>query len=416
MEIFDIGRVAGPSPVALNRPPLGPTRYDTPQSFMLSHSCRDRSFSGHGDLPQPAQSYQHYGHSGGVNTPTPMINGNSDFMLPPVRTLPFKSKKRALETELAGPPAQGQERPRRGNGTVILEGESQGNSHFTTNTFHGNEYSNPHKLSRELGHGETAKISCAGETHSSSLFDTHQKEAVDKAEPVERISHRPTKSIQLQDNTSISHGSQVEDIVEFPNPSDTELLSIFRTLDDVVERWRTGFQSGCHVDLAETLSDIQETTQRLHAYLHPNDHESRTAGYNAADDIRGRNAAANSQMVHKPTATMLEGPARTERRRTKEYKQWKEYYLFACRLYETKEERSDPEFIHRFLRGMPGKRALRWVQMGLLHCYPTMVRLSDRRSGTTIVFTKDLKWSHVCDMVTRKLKLPFPKWERVLVR
>ncbi|MBE3044368.1 hypothetical protein IMZ48_17735 [Candidatus Bathyarchaeota archaeon] len=119
--------------------------------------------------------------------------------------------------------------------------------------------------------------------------------------------------------------------------------------------------------------------------------------------------------MRRPEATMADAHGEPERKHTKEYKQWKGYYQLACRLYETKEERSDPEFIHRFLRGIPGRRAFRWVQMGLLHCYPSMVRLSERRSGTTFMITKDLRWGDVCDMVTRKLKLPFPKWETARV-
>jgi len=100
------------------------------------------------------------------------------------------------------------------------------------------------------------------------------------------------------------------------------------------------------------------------------------------------------------------------KRHTREYKQWRYYYLNSCRVYETKTEKSDGEFIRRFLNEMPNPKVRAWIEAGLLHFYSSMVRtLGTRRGCSRLLFTKDLTWAHVQDMATRRLKLPFPKWE-----
>lgn len=230
-----------------------------------------------------------------------------------------------------------------------------------------------------------------------------------RLQPVDKCKHRPKfPSLSTEDTQMRDAGTLVDGVCV--SPRDDELLDIFGVIQDTVQRWETGFPGGRDVNLREILSNLQSTAQRLHSYLHPTrpqgPRDQRNDGQLLTPTVTGE-----SEVAPDFAAPMTERHSQARRKHTREYKQWRNYYLFACRLYETKEERTDPEFIHRFLRGIPGETALRWVQMGLLHCYPSMARLSDRRSGTTLVFTKDLRWSYICEMVTRKLKLPFPKWE-----
>lgn len=238
---------------------------------------------------------------------------------------------------------------------------------------------------------------------AAGLCDNNRLQAADKPKRRLELPRQPTEDIQMQDAGTSFDGMCV-------SLRDSELSSIFEVIQHAAQQWQTGFPGGRDAGLQEILSNLQTTAQRLHAYLHPSrlqgSRDQRNDGQLLTPTVTGENEVAPEL-----AAAMTEGHSQTGRRHTREYKQWRNYYLFACRLYETKEERTDSEFIHRFLRGIPGETALRWVQMGLLHCYPSMARLLDRRSGTTLVFTKDLRWSHVCEMVTRKLKLPFPKWE-----
>lgn len=383
---------------------------------MSSQSCRDQSFPESRAFPQAVQ--EHYNHGSDVNTPTAITKENLDTMLPPTRALPFKSKRTMLDSNTAGSTSQGRERQLNVDGDINMGWEAQEGGTYKP-PIYGREHDGVKGLPHETSRGVRAGAMALPETHdtameAASLFDTRQGRPIHQSQGRFEVPPRQTKSIQRQADIPFSRASQAEDVNESPSASDTELLGIFRTLEDAIERWRLGFQGSRDADLGEVLSSIQDAAQRLEAHLHPSHSDSRNGGH-IDDHTNKPTRTGESQAVFQPTTTTTEAHARTERRHTKEYKQWKEYYLFACRLYETKEERTDPEFIHRFLRGMPGKRALRWVQMGLLHCYPSMVRLSDRRSGTTLVFTRDLRWSHVCEMVTRKLKLPFAKWERVRV-
>lgn len=238
---------------------------------------------------------------------------------------------------------------------------------------------------------------------SGGFRNNNRLQPADKPQRRLELPRLPTDDTQMRDA-----GTLVNDVCV--SPRDSELSDIFGVIQDAVQRWQTGFPGGRDADLLEVLSDLQSTAQRLHTYLHPTRPQGPGVHGNGSQ-LLTPTVTGENEVVPELSAAMTERHSQTGRRHTREYKQWRNYYLFACRLYETKEERTDPEFIHRFLRGIPGETALRWVQMGLLHCYPSMARLSDRRSGTTLVFTKDLRWSHVCEMVTRKLRLPFPKWE-----
>lgn len=348
-----------------------------------------------------------------MNKLAQMPHGNSDLMVPSTRNLPFNPRSKVTaDSQSMEPTSRMLERPCDGE-TINMRREIQGDLLHKA-TLSGEDYARFKGSSKETSHGGTAdtivppeiRYSVMGQTH----FATRQDLAVDGGQRGLGTPRLPTTDAHRQAGATRLHPSRTDDLVESPNVSDTELLSILRTLENAVERWRAGLQECGHVDLEEVLSNLENTAQRLRAYLHPNRPDSRKDRHN--DDHLGAVMAARAnQATHIPETAMVESNGGPERRHTREYKQWKDYYLLACRLYETKEERTDPEYIHRFLRGIPGKRALRWVQMGLLHCYPSMVRLSERRSGTSIVFTKDLRWSHVCEMVTRKLKLPFPKWE-----
>lgn len=401
------------------RPAVGSAQYGTPQSFIPSQSRCDPSFPENGIFGQAAS--QHCNNAGRTNTAALTAHANSDLMLPPTRTLPFKSKPKKIvaDGQSLEPTSQ------------ILQGTWHDDTMDTGRDVQGHGLHNPMAVgeeyapskgfSQESSHEARAETILPPETRylaigAASQSDAQHEPAIDGATRRLGPHHLPAMDSYPQAGMTMVQTPGAEDADESPSASDTELLSIFRTLEDAVERWRTGLNGRGHVDLEEVLSSLQGTAQRLHVHLHPSNPESHNycLNYQRNEDHRGtRTAAGESQVAHQPKAVIMEVNQRSRRRHTREYKQWKDYYLLACRLYETKEERTDPEFIHRFLRGIPGKRALRWVQMGLLHCYPYMVRLSERRSGTTIVFTKDLKWSQVCEMVTRKLKLPFPKWETV---
>lgn len=340
---------------------------------------------------------QHHNDRGRVNTPTPMTHENSDLMLPPTRTLPFKSKSKRIVADGQSVRSTSQMLERTWDDETMNTGrEMQGYPlrHLTTPR---EEYPSFKVLSKESSHEGRSSTMLPPETRysaigASSQSNTQHEPAIDGAARWLGNPHPPPTDSYSRADTTMIQTSPVADVHESPSALDTELLSIFRTLEDAVERWRTGFHGSGHVDLEEVLSSLQSTSQQLHVYLHPSNPESRNCRRNE-DHLRARTAAGPSQVAHQPETSLMEANRGSERRHTREYKQWKDYYLLACRLYGTKEERTDPEFIHRFLRGIPGKRALRWVQMGLLHCYPSMVRLSERRSGTTIVFTKDLRWS-----------------------
>lgn len=330
-------------------------------------------------------------------------------MLPPTRTLPFNSKNKALGSRPTGSTSQAREKQWVVDGRMKMEKGKKETPFFKAGmprAAAAKVIPAPH----QTGLQQRLDTADASESYGSAkaadgLHEQQRMQTAGKAKRRLKFPRPLTEDTQMQDAGTSFDGMCV-------SPRESELSTIFESIQDAVKRWQTGFPGGRGADLREILSNLQTTAQRLHAYLHPSrlqrPRDQRNDGLLLTPTVTGENEVAPEL-----APAMTERHPQTGRRHTREYKQWRNYYLFACRLYETKEERTDPEFIHRFLRGIPGETALRWVQMGLLHCYPSMARLSDRRSGTTLVFTKDLRWSHVCEMVTRKLRLPFPKWETV---
>ena len=342
-----------------------------------------------------------------TQAPTPMANADSNpnFTLPPTRKLPFKSKNKPLARP-NGSPSAARETQWAVDGRIEMEKGQKLSQAGMPRPAAANVVPVPHETGQQQRLDTADLPESYGSVKGAAEFrESHRLQPADKPRRRLELPRPPIEDTQMQDAGTSFDGMCV-------SSRDSELSGIFGVIQDALQQWQRGFPDGRDAGLREILSNLQTTAKRLHAYLHPSRHQ-RPKDHSNDGKLLTPTVTGENKVAPELAAAMTERHFQTGRRHTREYKQWRNYYLFACRLYETKEERTDPEFIHRFLRGIPGETALRWVQMGLLHCYPSMARLSDRRSGTTLVFTKDLRWSHVCEMVTRKLKLPFPKWETV---
>jgi hypothetical protein len=356
----------------------------------------------HQSLPQEAyqQEYATYGITLGANP-----HGDS---LPPPRTLPFKAKSKAsalLHLDPEEPTRQrhlsssGGIRPQTSNNMTALNSATLGDAH-------GTPQSPTYKKSTNRGDSTAMKPQC-------------YEVLKDQVRPIEAHSGPETGTVACKPVAAFANADDVVKkrqhrggtVLEPPSESGDDIMGIVCGLQGAIQKCQVKLADNRTHDVDSIFQDLQTTVQKLQTILRSRHSQNINNDLRENNRTNSRETTARNSLVK--NTTQSEACVVPHRRHTKEYKQWRDYYLFACRLYDTKEERTDAEFIHKFLRGIPSTRILRWVQMGLLNCYPSMVRLSTRRSGTSVIFTRDLRWSQVCDMVTRKLRLPFPKWETV---
>lgn len=309
-----------------------------------------------------------------------------DAALPPRRTLPFESLNKidkAPRKKVTGLSKRGAKSNR---------SRTSVNKEPTPPPVRGSKQGRKRSSSRAKAASQMTANK--GDTQSQSISESPRESNCNN-----QVQHYETRDAACQADLTLTQRTASTGLNEATSVNKTTLWGI---LSEIREE---------QLKMTEALQKLKRVVQHLHVSpVMSTPADRRDIGLSVDERSQTVTASVSASQL---SSEMVSESSTRQRRHTREYKEWRYYYLHACRVYETRKEKSDTEFIRRFLHEMPSDKVRDWIQQGLLTFYPSMVRIATTRNGSHFVITRYLTWAHVCEMATKKLRLPFPKWEMI---